>query len=168
MKYFLIILCLTGCYNLKKATLQHGKAVATYPQIGADYCARVYPPAIKLIKGDTVVSVDTFWTEGNTMYDTLRVANTDTVRIIKTIQLAGTKIIERTTIHDTVEVVNTAALDLARIELGKALTIATDKTKEADKWRKIAKKRFWVILGMGAVMVLGIVAVVRRKMRKVK
>lgn len=67
-------------------------------------------------------------------------------------------------VHDTI--IDRAALDLCGIERGRAIAISTEKTKEADKWRKIARKRFWVILGMGAGMALGVFLLVRRKLVK--
>lgn len=154
----------SSCYTRKKATTQYGRAVATFPEIAADYCARTYPPKDSLIKGDTVTTTDTIYTGGNVSFDTTIVM--DTKYITKTIQLPGTKIIERITVHDTIVRVSTAAVDLCAIERRNAIMLATDKTKESDKWRKIAKKRFWIILGMGAVMSLGIFALIKRKIAK--
>jgi len=161
MKYLILLILLSGCYSRKVATKQHGRAVSTYPDLAADYCARIYPAKDSLIKGDSIVVTDTIYTGGLTSFDTTIIM--DTKYITKTIQLPGTKIIERIFKTDTVVRVDKAALDLCSIERGKALTIATDKTKEADKWRKIAKKRFWIILGMGAGIALGIVALIRKK-----
>lgn len=165
MRYLpILIILLASCYSRNKAQVQHGKAVATFPEIGADYCARTYPARDTVIKGETVTHFDTIYTGGETIFDTFTV--NDTVRIIKTVQLPGTKIIERQFKTDTVVRVNTAEVDLWRIQANKALDIATDKTKEADKWKKIAKKRFWIIFGMGAVLTLGLVAMIYRKFRK--
>jgi len=164
MKYLIFIIVLSGCYSRQKAVKQHGRASATYPEIAADYCARIYPAKDSLIKGDSIVITDTIYTGGLTSFDTTIVM--ETKYITKTIQLPGTKIIERIFKTDTVVRVDRAALDLCSIERGKALTIATDKTKEADKWRAIARKRFWLLVGLGAAMALGIFAMIRKKVVK--
>lgn len=49
--------------------------------------------------------------------------------------------------------------------LDKALTIATDKTKESDRWRRIAKQRFWIIFGMGTGILLWLAGFIRRKIK---
>jgi DNA mismatch repair ATPase MutS len=46
MKYLIIVLAalsLTGCYTQHKATTQFNRAVATYPELGASFCAWTYP-----------------------------------------------------------------------------------------------------------------------------
>lgn len=161
---FLVAVLLSSCYSKRKATSQFSRAAVAYPELPADYCAKTYPVKDSLIKGDTIVVTDTIYTGGNVSFDTTIVM--DTKYITKTIQLPGTKIIERIYKTDTVFRENKAALDLCAIERRNALQLATDKTKEADKWRKIAKKRFWIILAMGASMALGIFAMVRRKVVK--
>lgn len=165
MKFYLIIvvILLASCYSRKKAQVQHGKAVTVFPEIGADYCARIYPPKDSIIKGDTVLAFDTIYTEGEIIFDTIP---GDTIRIVKTVQLPGVRIIERTTVHDTIVRINTAEVDLWRIQANKALDIATDKTKEADKWRKIAKSRFWMLVGAGAIIALGIFGFLRKRLTK--
>ena len=55
-----------------------------------------------------------------------------------------------------------AALDLCAIERGRALAISTDKTIESDKWRKIARMRFWMLVGAGVV--IGVYLSVRKKL----
>lgn len=151
----LIILCLvllTGCYNQRKATVQHGKAVATFPIIGADYCARTYPARDSLIKGDTVLNFDTIYVAGETYLDTVRIG--DTIRITRTVQLPGTIIKERYYIHDTVIKVNTAAVDQCAILRDQAINIATDKTKEAAKLKKSSNK--WRMIAIGLMIVVGL------------
>lgn len=164
----LLLFVATGCYTKQKATSQFGKAAAAYPELPADYCARTYPSSTDtVVKGVTTTVFDTIYTGGETLFDTVVVM--DTKYITKTIQLPGTKVIERTVRVDTVEKVSTkllAALDLCSIERGKAITLATDKTKEADKWKRIAKRRFWIIAGMGAAMALGLFVALRRKVVK--
>ena len=167
MKWHVIILCilLSGCYNQRKATSQFGKAVTAYPKIGADYCAITYPPKEKLIKGDSVIVLDTIYTGGETFFDTVY-TSPDTVLITKTVTLPAKVINKTITLHDTLVVENTAALKSCQLDNSKMLSLLHDKTKEADKWRKTAKKRFWIIAGMGAAMALGLFLALRRKVVK--
>ena len=160
----ILIILLAGCYTRQKAQKQHGRVAATYPEIPADYCARMYPAKDSLIKGDSIFVSDTIFTGGNVSFDTTIIM--DTKYITKTIQLPGTKIIERIYKTDTIVKVNTAALDLCSIERRDAIFLAKDKTAEADKWRKIAKKRFWMLLGAGFVITLGLFGFLRKKLTK--
>jgi hypothetical protein len=160
----MLVALLSGCYSQRKAKSQFAKAATAYPEIPADYCARIYPSKDSLIKGDTVATFDTIYTGGETVFDTVRVG--DTIRIIKTVQLPGTKIIERYFVHDTLQVVNTAEIDLCRIEMHKAINLATDYKKKYEKWEAIAKKRFWIIAGMGFVIALGLFGFLRKKLTK--
>ena len=153
-----------GCYSKRKAQTQFAKAVAYDGSIPAKYCAQTFPVIEKIIKGKDSIIVDTLWGEGETITRTLIERVRDTVYITKYIQ--GNTIRETIVRTDTIVKENTAALAASRLELGKALTIATDKTNEATKWRKIARKRFWIIAGMGAAMALGIFAMIRRKVVK--
>lgn len=162
IRYLVILLIFPSCYSAKK---QFAKAVTHSPEIAADYCARTYPPEVK-VKSDTVTTFDTIYTGGQVLFDTVVVQ--DVKYITKTVQLPGTHVIERQVIHDTVTMINTAALDLARIELGKAITLATDKTEEAEGWKKKAKIRFWIILGLGAVMAVGLFLKLRNKFANIK
>ncbi len=161
---FVIIICLilSGCFSQKQAQKQFGKVAAVYPGIPADYCARVYPPKESLIIGKDSIRVDTLW--GDVIIrDTLVERKVDTVRIYYTTQLPG-KVITKTSVRvDTIYQENKARVDLLNIDLGKALTIATDKTKESDKWRRIAKIRFWIIAGLGAVLLTVLALVIKWK-----
>ena len=163
--FVVLTLVMCSCYTPRKAKIALGKAVTTFPEIGQEYCAITYPPKTNYIKGDTVIKVDTFTTPGTVIYDTLY--NLDTIRIIKTIELPGIRTVERVTIHDTLQIENTAALELARGDARRAVALATDKTAEADKWRKIARKRFWIIAGMGAGLALGLFLFIRQKVTKI-
>ena len=164
MKYLILLVLLSGCYSRPIATKQHGRAVSTYPDLAADYCARVYPAKDSLIKGDSVVIFDTIYTGGNVSFDTTIIM--DTKYITKTIQLAGVRVIERIFKTDTVIRVDRAALDLCSIERGKAIHNEEAQRIECDKWRKIAKKRFWIIVGLGAGIALGIFVALRKKIIK--
>jgi len=152
----LFVMTLGGCYNQRKATVQHGKAVATFPAIGADYCSRIYPCKDSVLKGDSVIMYDTLW--GNTI-DTITEVKVfeDTVTIIKTVQLPGKVVTKTITITDTMRVTNTAALDLCSIERLSAITQLEKRTAEYDdmkskrnKWRK-SSFITWGILALGLI-----------------
>lgn len=146
IKYLIILVLLTGCYTRPVAVRQHAKAATTYPDIAADYCARVYPSKDSLIKGDTVTVTDTIYEGGTSYIDTVKVL--DTVRITKTITLPA-KIITRTVnIHDTVIKVNTADLDLCNIERRKVIDSLNKEQARADKYQKRAKVRGFILLGL--------------------
>lgn len=155
---------LSSCYTRNRAQKSFARATVTYPEIAADYCSRTYPPKDSLIKGDSVVTFDTLYMGGDIHFDTVYSFRKDTVFITKIVP--GKTIIQTIHVTDTVKVVNTAEVDLWKIQANKAIDIATDKTKESDKWKRIAKKRWWIILGMGAAMILGIVAIVGRSLKK--
>ena len=65
----LILLLLSGCYTVNKASKQVIKAHVTYPQITAKYCSEFYPThdsvifTKEFIKGETVTEVDSFWVD---------------------------------------------------------------------------------------------------------
>jgi len=142
--YFIMVI-MPGCYNVKKATVQHGRAVATYPGIGADYCNRTYPCIDSLIAGDSVIVYDTLWGAGETIYDTEYI--NDTVYLSKVIIQPRT-VIKTVTRIDTIRLNNTAALDLCAITRDGAIRLAEDYKAEAGKWRKTAKNRFWIIIAI--------------------
>lgn len=161
---------LTGCYSESKARGQFSRAVVAYPEILPKACIDKYPAKDSLIKGDTVqiISTDTLWGLGETRIDTVFQAGKP-YEVTRTIIVPGKTIIETRLRVDTVEKESIrllAALDLANINLTRSLALSDEKTKEADKWRKIAKKRFWVILGLSAGIALGVVAMARKKMAK--
>lgn len=160
---YILMALLTSCYTRSKAQKSFARATVTYPEIAADYCSRTYPPRDSLIHGRDIIHVDTLWGEGETIVknDTLRTR--DTIYIRTTRELPG-RVIERTLVRtDTIRVTNTAEVDKWVITARDAVSVSVDKTKEASYWRKIAKKRFWIILGLGAAIAIGVVAMIRKK-----
>lgn len=148
MRYLIIALIFTSCYGLKKATVQHGKAVATYPAIGADYCARIYPSRDSIRPGQVITTTDTLWSEGETRIDTIRVPGKP-IEVTKTIILPGQTItIERLRV-DTVRHENTAALDLANIEKRAALLALSTEQARADKYKKTSRRYLLILIGLG-------------------
>lgn len=67
-------------------------------------------------------------------------------------------------VHDTI--VNTAQYDVCQINLGYAVINQTRAQAEADKWRAIARKRFWIIVGLASGIVLWFAAFLYRKYKK--
>lgn len=146
--YILVILVLSGCYSFDKANKQHGRAVATFPTIGADYCARVYPPQDSVIKGDSVIVIDTLTLPGTVTTDTVQVLGTDTIRITKTVTLPAKEIIKTVYIHDTALVVDRAALDACNIEKRQLTAALGTEQARADKYQSQARTRGWALLGL--------------------
>lgn len=162
-KYLFFVLLLVGCYNHKKATVQHGRAVSTFPDIGADYCARVYPAKDSLIKGDSVVVTDTVEIEGKTIIDTVQITKGDTVQITKTIQLPGKVVNKTTTIRDTVVRVDNAKLDACQIERRKISDALQTEQARSDKYQKQARTRLWIIIGLMAAVIVWAYFKLKRK-----
>lgn len=159
--FILIVGLFPGCYGLSKAKKGFSRAVITYPEIAADYCARTYPAKDSLIKGDSVVTYDTLWAAGEVHFDTVYSLRKDTVFITRF--LPGQVIRETVRVTDTIYQENTAALDLCNIERRAAILAADRDHKEMLLWKARAKKRFWIILGMGAVIALGVFGFLRKK-----
>lgn len=182
-----LVLIFAGCYNQKKATLQHGKAVLVFPAIGADYCARVYPPRdttitvhvsdstkykeiVEDLQGDLYIS--------NQLIDSLvdALANGDTtcrkyakviIDLQKQLLTLKQKIITipPVTTHEVVTntVIDRAALDLCNIEKSKAIQLALDETAERKDWQAKAKKRFWIAAGLGTLIGLYLFFWIRKR-----
>ena len=147
MKYILLAFILSGCYGLQKAKIQHGKAVSTFPEIGAEYCAITFPAKDSIIKGDSVLSFDTVYVGGETVFDTV-VTKGDTVRIVKTVTQPAKVVTKTVAIHDTIIRVDRAAVELCAIERRNAIANETAERTRADKWEQRAKTRFWINLGL--------------------
>lgn len=194
------VLLLTGCYSRKKAQVQHGRAVSTFPEIGADYCARTYPVIAKTdstgykdskrvidslanaIKTDSLLSDkerDRLINEValirasiphsencDSLYDALYRLAAQQVARADRLQGINTQLIQAANnlkpIRDTI--VDHAALDLCNITRNNAILLATDYKTKYDKWRDIAKKRFFIILGMGLVIALGLFGMIRKRL----
>lgn len=168
MRGLMLILSLSmlvGCYSPRKARTQFAKATVAYPEIAAEYCSKTYPVKDSFIRGVDSIRVDTLWgSEAVTVYDTIFSRDTVFIRITK--QLPGITIREIYNRTDTINKENTAKSDALLIALKNAANNEALVIIDRDKWRKIARKRFWIIAGMGAVMVLGVVAAVRKRLTK--
>jgi len=154
-----VFLCalMSSCYSERKAANQFGRATAAYPGIAANFCAVTYPPKERTTPGATVIIRDTL--PGLVHMDTTRVM--DTMVITRFIQ--GPTIREVSTRVDTIVVVNQAEVTACRLDLTKTLGLLKEKTDEAAKWREIARTRFWVIFGLGALLAGAGVWIVKRK-----
>lgn len=161
----LILIFLCGCYNYRKAANQFGRASISYPEIPAQYCSVAYPVKEKIIQGKDSIKTDTLFVGGGEIiFDT--VYKKDSVFFYTTERLPG-KVITNTIFKtDTIIRENKAALALCDIERGKAIRLLESKTAESDKWRRIAKKRFWIIVGMGLFIAIQIYGLLRNKIFK--
>lgn len=171
MRYAALIIAvlLSSCYSERKARSQFGKAAAAYPLVAAEYCGITFPPKDSLIKGDSVVTFDTLFVGGSVRFDTVTLRGlSDTIRITKIVQLPGAVITQRIFIHDTLQVVNTAALKACEIALHQSVVNEGIERTSAAKWQKIAKKRFWILFGIGLVGVAFIANKVYRTITKPK
>jgi hypothetical protein len=194
---------LTSCgYTRDKAQSAHGRAVTSFPEIGAAFCADKYPVRVRtdstgylasrrtidslaqVLRDDSLITVfereslmaeiDRIRAEmpmpedcdslSEGIYrlvakerqrgDRLQRANEGLIRAVGSLK----------PIRDTVE--NTARVRECEIIRDKAVLLAEDYKKEAAEWKAKAKKRFWVIAGMGAAMALGLFLAIRRKVVK--
>lgn len=145
----LTIAVLTGCYGPKKAREQHARAVVAYPELGADYCARTYPPDTTFLPGDTLITFDTIHVGGSVHFDTVYSSRRDTVYITRYVQ--GQHTIERQVIRDTIRQVDGAALDAANIERKRVTDLLAGETSDRKKFQKRAKNYLWVLIAIGGI-----------------
>lgn len=165
MKYGIIILSfiLFGCYNQKKATTQFGKAVITYPIIGASYCANEFPVKDSTIT-DTLITTDTLYVEPLPA-DTVMIQDFDTVRIYITKTLPAKIITNTVQIRDTIYQTNTAALKLCEINRNQLTDLLIKTTAERDDFKAKAKKRgaiMWSTFGL-IFLILGLTFYLKSK-----
>lgn len=163
----LVASLLQGCYTQQKAKNQFGKAAITYPEIPARYCATTYPAKEVLIKGKDSLLIDTIYT-GTGEFITDTIVKNDTIFYHTVERLPGTVITKTIARVDTAYIENTAALALCDIERGKAIGLLDKKTIEADRWRAIAKKRFWIIVGLGLILMISFAWKIYKKMTVLK
>jgi hypothetical protein len=153
MRYLILLILLSSCYNQRKATLQHAKAVAAYPEIGAAYCSRTYPPKDSTTPGTVVTRIDTLWGAGDITTDTIYLEGKP-VQVTKVVTLPGKVIRETYYRTDTIYRVDNAAVDLCRIREGKAVNALQKEQARADKYQGKAKSRLWIIIGLA--MAIGV------------
>lgn len=154
MRYLILALILTGCYGPKQARNQFAKAVAYDQGLAADYCATTYPVKETVIQGKDIVKYDTLWGEGEVITRTVIERVRDTVYTTRYLQ--GNTIRETVIRTDTIVKENTAALAAARIDNTRLTGLLVDKTAYGDKWREIARKRFWIIVALCAIVGIGL------------
>lgn len=148
-----LIILLPGCYNSRKAAAQFSRAAVFDPKLPADYCAVTFPPK-NTVKTDTIKTTDTIQKPGTTITDTLW--SNDTIRINTITVLPGKVITNTIHVTDTIYQENTAALRSCEIDKSRLVAVIGPLTEDRDGWKKKAKTRFWIILGMGAVIGIGI------------
>lgn len=139
------IIVMTGlfsCYGPNLAKKQFGRAATTYPEIGADYCARLFPPVPgQTIPGKDSINFDTIYIDQAP--DTISTTRNDTT--IQTIFITGPRITTTIRRTDTIRMENRAAWDLCDLDRRKAIQVATDQRTAAELWKGKAKQRFWMI-----------------------
>lgn len=154
----------TGCYSQKKATQQHGRAVSTYPVIGADYCARTYPCEPGPVRSDTTTVYDTLWGAAEIITDTIRA--TDTIYIFKSVQLPGRIITRTVTIRDTVQIKDRAELDKCAIQRDEAITRAEKEQVLKEKYQRRSRHYLYALIGIGAAGLIWLILFFRKKIVK--
>lgn len=158
------ILLLSSCYTKQKAQKQFGRAAVTYPEVAADYCGRVYPPKDTFINGQVIYKIDTLYSDGEVLILSDTVVIRDTVFITK-VKKIPTVIRETVFKTDTIIKENNAATEAATIQLNSALQRLAERTAELKSWKFTAKKRFWGMIGLLAVL-LFVAYLLTRKMNK--
>ena len=108
-----------------------------------DICAEIYPVKDSIIKGDSVLVLDTLYIPGEISTDTL--IEKDTVRITTTKTLPSKTIIKTVHVIDTIVRENTANIEACKDDNRKLIDLLTVKTKESDTWKGKAKKRNIII-----------------------
>ncbi len=137
-----IAIILSSCYNQKKAQTQMGKAVNTYPILGAQFCMITYPPSTKFIKGDSVITFDTVELKDVIMQSDT-VLHHDTLVITKTLPpKVITKLIHVT---DTVKVEDKAKLEVCQLGLNTTLNLLAEANKNLSIAQGKATKRGWIM-----------------------
>ena len=143
-----------SCYSHQKATVRFGKAVSTFPDIGANYCAVTFPSVSELIKGDSVITFDTLYVGPDVVFDTITV--NDTVVVERRIRGITKYITKLVTITDTLKTPDKAAITACQMAKDAALRLLEKLNTESDKWKRIARIRLWIIISLGAVLGAGI------------
>lgn len=166
MKYIVILILLAGC----SAPKQFARLAISHPELPAKYCVDKYERQKDTVykQGAEKLTFDTIYTGGEITTDTVYVAGKP-MEVVKIITLPGQTIYERSLRVDTVYRDSPGLLaryDLCDIERRAAVLSAVQDRTDRDKWRRIARKRFWIIIGMGAVMALGIFMAVRKRLIK--
>lgn len=150
MRYWLIILLLTGCYTERKAKEQFSKAAVAYPAIPAAYCATEFPVKDSVIK-DTLLTTDTIFIQGGITEDTVIINDTVRITVIKT--LPGKVITNTIHITDTIIRENTAAIKSCEIDKSKTIDLLVKKTSEADKYKGKSTTRGYIMWGLVLLLV---------------
>lgn len=168
MKKILVILlvCLAGCYNQKKAQRNFSRAAINYPEIPAQYCSNAFPVKEIIREGKDSITTDTLWVQGETVRDTIK--KDSVIYITTTIQLPGKVITNNFYKTDTIVKENTAKLEACEIERRKVIALLETQTNKADKWQAIAKKRFWIIAGLSALLIFGLISTIKSKVYAAK
>jgi len=91
------------------------------------------------------------WGSGEVRFDTLYSVKKDTVYITR--YVPGNTIRETVIRTDTITKVNTAELKACQLALADALRIANDYKSKYEVANGKAHKRFWILIGLAALVV---------------
>lgn len=148
----LLVLLLIGCDNSKRFY----KAVAKNPALLPTACQQTYPCLPVEIKSDTVIVYDTLAAEIQVQTQVVK----DTVRVEKIIRELVTKTVK---ITDTIRIIHRAALVNAERERARVTDLMMEYKEQADsyqqqrdKWKRLARQRLYWIIGLSAIMGLGV------------
>lgn len=163
MKYILFfLLALTACNTVKK---QQRKAEAFYqdhPEQLAKQCADKFPPDTIFKKGEVVVKSDTAFIKGDSI-PCPPVVNEKGETVYVKVKCPDSKIIRDTiTRIDTIEKINTAAVEYYRFQndsLNKALIKVTAQKEDA---KQTAANRLWWIIGFAVVIGVDVVLKIKK------
>lgn len=164
VKYLLLLTLLSSCYTARVAKKDFAKASIAYPAIAAEYCAVTFPIKERVIQGKDSLRLDTIYSEGDTYYDTLYSFRKDTVYITR--YLPGKTIRETFYRVDTVYQQETAMLHALQLQVRDALTLSVANAKSSNEWKEKARKRFWTIVGLGALVAIYIGFKIYKSVRK--
>lgn len=168
----MILLC--GCYNEKKAIQQFNKAALNYPRLPAAYCSDHFPVRDSIIKGDTIITIDTFYNTnildtGGFIFHRAPFPSDDPVVIWpyrgRRDSILGSApqkpiikmIVKTIKIIDTIFRENKAELKLCEIYNDKLTDLLVRKTNESDGFQHKAKKRgiiMWSLIGF-IILIVG-------------
>ncbi|WP_309924666.1 hypothetical protein [Arcicella sp. BE51] len=150
------IFSLIGCISEKKQRFKAEQFYREHPEELAQNCAEKFPVMTKFIQGVTITKRDTIFQKGKVL-DCPPVFDTITKQsFIPKVICPEERIIYKTEYRtDTVINENTAKVEQYRLlndKTAKELAISQNNEMLANKK---AKQRFWMLIGLLAVIVLG-------------
>jgi hypothetical protein len=149
------LLFLSGCYSQKKASVQLNKIDSSFPTMLARYCGVNHPCKEGFIVGKDIIIVDTLLVAGEDRIIIDTSYYFDTIYVTKTVTLPPKIVTKKIVRVDTsfIDGPKLGACELERVRVSKLLEAVTI---ESDRWKKIAIKRFWIIVGLLGLISFGL------------